>query len=64
MNKAILILLLAVGSAVGLIPDVEREALIALYNSTNGDNWTHNDNWLGPPGTEGSWFGLRVYNIY
>lgn len=24
------------------IPAVERDALIALYNSTNGDGWTDN----------------------
>ena len=24
----------------------EREALIALYNATDGDNWTDNTNWL------------------
>ncbi len=40
------------------IPAAEAEALIALYNSTNGANWTHNDSWLGPRGTECSWFGV------
>ena len=25
--------------------DPEREALIALYKATNGDNWTNNTNW-------------------
>jgi len=57
---AILLLLTGVGSAVGAIPDVEREALIALYNSTNGDNWTNKYNWLGPPGTEGTWYGVTL----
>jgi len=55
---AILLLLTGVGSAVGAISNVEREALIALYNSTNGDNWYIKSNWLGPPGTEGTWYGL------
>ena len=27
-------------------PGTERAALVALYNATNGPNWTHNDNWL------------------
>ena len=28
-------------------PDAsDRAALTALYNATNGDNWTHSDNWL------------------
>ena len=36
-----------------------REALIKLYNSTNGDNWIHNDNWLNfeVPLTE--WYGVE-----
>ncbi len=33
-------------------------ALVALYNATNGDNWTNNDNWLtGPVGT---WYGVTL----
>jgi len=48
------------------IPSTERDALIALYNSTNGDNWTVNDNWRLPsdpsqfnvPGTEHTWAGV------
>ena len=51
------------------IPQIEREALIALYNGTNGDEWTDNSGWkegdLHPgdgfaiPGTECSWFGVE-----
>jgi Leucine-rich repeat (LRR) protein len=58
LGAVIVLLLTGAGSAVGAISNAEREALIALYKSTNGDNWTHKDNWLGPPGTEGSWFGV------
>jgi len=36
----------------------EREALIDLYNSTNGENWINKTNWLGEHGTECSWFGV------
>lgn len=36
----------------------EKEALIALYNATGGDNWTNNTGWLGADGTECSWFGV------
>ncbi len=33
-------------------------ALVTFYNSTNGDNWTDNTNWLtGPVNT---WFGITV----
>ena len=28
------------------IPQVECEALVALYNSTDGDNWSNDDGWL------------------
>lgn len=51
----------------GAIPASERTALIALYNSTNGDNWKDNSGWKTPPlagdgfalpGTESNWHGL------
>jgi len=35
-------------------------ALIALYDSTNGDNWTDNSNWLTGPLSD--WFGITVTN--
>jgi hypothetical protein len=53
--------------AAGGIPPQERAALIALYNSTNGDNWTDNSGWKTPPldvdgfalpGTENTWCGI------
>ena len=40
------------------VPDGERTALIALYNSTNGNNWLSRDGWLGAPGTECTWDGV------
>jgi len=40
------------------IPTEERDALIALYNSTDGPNWIDSTNWLGTPGTECSWAGV------
>jgi hypothetical protein len=33
-------------SQVTEIPSTECEALVALYNSTDGDNWTNNSGWL------------------
>jgi len=33
----------------GAIPASERAALIALYNSTNGDNWSNNNGWKTAP---------------
>ncbi|MGD2085931.1 MAG: hypothetical protein PVH61_07090 [Candidatus Aminicenantes bacterium] len=53
----------------GAIPAKEREALIALYNATNGDSWTDNSGWKTPPlhtdgfampGTENTWDGITV----
>lgn len=34
-----------------------REALVKLYNSTNGDNWTNNDNWCSDKPVE-EWCGV------
>jgi Leucine-rich repeat (LRR) protein len=51
------------------LPASERAALIAIYNSTNGDNWTDNSGWKTPPlhgdgfampGTEDNWHGIDV----
>jgi hypothetical protein len=49
------------------IPQIEREALIALYNSTDGENWKSElltglsyagRYWLRPAGTECTWEGV------
>jgi Leucine-rich repeat (LRR) protein len=44
--------------ALAQIPAIEREALIALYESTNGDGWTDKTDWLGDEGTECTWRGV------
>ena len=44
------------------IPAIERDALVALYNATGGDNWTDNTNWLGAEGTECTWFGVTCHD--
>jgi Leucine-rich repeat (LRR) protein len=31
---------------------------VALYNATNGSNWTNNDNWLSGPVS--TWYGIEV----
>ena len=41
------------------IPETERDALIAIYESTDGEGWDRKDNWLGPPGSEPSWYGVK-----
>ena len=39
------------------IPDEECNALVAFYNSTNGDFWNENTNWLQTD-TPCSWYGV------
>lgn len=40
--------------------DLQKEALIALYKATGGDNWTRKDNWCSDkPLSE--WYGLMCY---
>ena len=51
-------LLLELSTAQAAIPQSEREALISLYNATNGDDWTNSDSWTGAPGTECDWHGV------
>jgi hypothetical protein len=50
------------------IPEIERNALIGIYNSTNGDNWTNNSGWktaegFAAPGTEHTWYGVTVEEV-
>jgi Leucine-rich repeat (LRR) protein len=47
-------------SAVTEIPSVECEALVALYNSTNGSGWTNQTGWLAS-NTPCSWYGVSCY---
>ena len=44
-------------SSVTGLPQVECEALVTLYNSTDGVNWTDNSSWL-TTNTPCSWFGV------
>ncbi len=49
------------------IPTTECEALVALYNSTDGANWANHTNWLETNAPE-NWYGLilsggHVYRI-
>ena len=37
-------------------------ALIALYNSTDGANWTNNTNWLSADSALSTWYGITVTN--
>ena len=44
--------------AVAAIPASERQALLDLYASTNGNGWNDHTNWNGAPGTECTWHGV------
>jgi len=57
----VVLVLIPVGLAHAQIPTAERAALIALYNSTDGTNWTDNSGWLGAPGTECTWYGVTCH---
>ena len=39
--------------------ETDREALVALYNATNGENWRNNDNWLSDAPI-GEWYGVNT----
>ena len=45
------------------IPQAECEALVALYNSTNGAGWVNNTNWLATD-TPCSWYGVSCGGGY
>ena len=62
-------LILSSSFVYGSISETERAALIALYNSTDGDNWTENYGWKTPPldsdgfsmpGSEHEWVGIEI----
>jgi Leucine-rich repeat (LRR) protein len=44
-------------AAVTEIPSTECDALVTLYNSTDGDDWTRNSGWL-ENNTPCSWYGV------
>ncbi|QAA82672.1 T9SS type A sorting domain-containing protein [Aequorivita sp. H23M31] len=44
------------------VPQFERDALMALYNSTDGPNWVENTNW-GSSNPVSTWHGVTVENI-
>jgi len=56
---AVTILVLACHQALSAaIPANQRQALIDLYNATNGARWREKTKWLGAAGTENTWYGV------
>ena len=37
----------------------DKEALVALYNATDGENWANNENWLSDEPL-GAWYGVDI----
>ena len=63
IHTALFLLLISLaGASYAQIPQIERDALVALYNSTGGANWTNNTGWMGAAGTECGWFGVNCAN--
>ena len=50
----------AVGEAASLALS-DREVLVALYNATDGPNWTNSTNWLSDKPV-GDWYGITASN--
>ena len=44
------------------VPTQERQALVALYEATDGNHWKNHEGWLGPVGTECKWYGVSCDN--
>ncbi|PJJ11140.1 hypothetical protein CLU83_4636 [Flavobacterium sp. 1] len=46
------------------IPQTERDALIAFYNSTGGANWTNHNGWdvTNPSSDVSTWYGVVISN--
>ncbi len=64
MKKYILICFAVLCSTIltAQVPQIERDAIMALYNSTDGANWTDNTNW-GSGNPVSTWYGITVENI-
>ena len=58
----LLFLILAINLLQAQVPQSERNALIALYNATDGPNWYNNSNW-NTSNPVSSWYGITVENI-
>ena len=63
-NASITDIPLAEIDSIKLIPDqgtskTDRDALIALYNATDGPNWTNNTNWCSDKPLN-EWFGINI----
>jgi hypothetical protein len=64
LYRAVVLYLLLSVSIVGglrraLLDSIEQDALMDLYNSTNGENWKNNYNWGNGDACLNSWYGVH-----
>ena len=57
-----LLLMLAINLLQAQVPQSEHDALVALYNATDGPNWTSSSNW-NTSNSVSTWYGVTVENI-
>lgn len=64
MKTLVYVVLILVISFRGNSQVIEQDslALVALYNSTNGDEWYYNNNWLDNNWPIEYWYGIEVEN--
>ena len=48
-------------ASVTVMENLDRAALVALYEATDGPNWHRNDNWLTEAPLE-EWYGIETYS--
>jgi hypothetical protein len=59
-----LVVISTLGTSVGAVTTSEHQALLSLYQATNGNNWLHHANWGGAQGSQcdpdpaKQWFGV------
>ena len=51
---------LVISNSSGSSMEMDREILVNLYRSTNGDSWSCRDGWLNNTLNLGRWFGVRT----
>ena len=64
MKKLLIITLILFSSIYGKSQVLEQDslALVAIYNSTNGNNWYNNSHWLDEFWPVELWFGVEIEN--
>ena len=59
---AVITFCFSANSSFAQVPQIERDALIVLYDSTNGNNWNNNTDWLSADVS--TWYGITVSHCF